>query len=200
MLVYQSELVFIHVGIMNDQKALYLNEILQGAGLDKKAIKIIWQQGEPARTIVKTCKRKKTDLLIAGVLRHESLIHYYVGSIARTLLRLAPCLVLILTEPLKIHNLSGRSLLMWTIIHLEGIFSEVDYLLANAKVPHLVRQIPLYGLAMSVISESPTSEFSVLRENMVARKLKIKKEPWYLDVDGLRIDVKIIAGKSGFEL
>lgn len=202
--LFNAELILIHVGVKNEEKMARFDTMLKQAGLKKDDVTIIWKVGRPADTIIKICKKERIDLLIAGALRHENLINYYVGSIARKIIRKAPCSVLIFTEPsVKAVNISEIVIdiestpLMMEVIHA-GLQQAI---LRKAKTIHFTRELKLYGLSMSVLSEFSQEEMSIHRKNLIFTEIqKIEKILESLDVKGINTHIKILNGKSGFEL
>lgn len=201
---FQSELVLIHVGIKNDEKEAQFNVLLQKFKLKKGEVKIIWKQGKPAKTIIKACKKEGIDLLIAGALKHENLINYYIGSIARKILRKAPCSIMIFTEPSekpkKINEIVvdvEDTPLRSEVIHNGLVFGKIK----KARMIHFVKEIKLYGLTMSVMSQYSIEETSELRKKLISQEIKkVEKILENFDTSTTRTNIKVIAGKSGFEL
>ena len=60
---------------------------------------IHFERGEPAEAILRLQNEQEIDLLIAGALERESLHRNFTGDVARTLLREAPCDLLLFVEP-----------------------------------------------------------------------------------------------------
>ncbi len=201
---YHSELIIIHIGIKNSEKETFLDSLLAKWDLKGNDVTIIWKQGDPAKNIVKICKKENVDLLVSGALKHESLINYYIGSIARKILRKAPCSVLVLIKPSenpkKIRDIvidAEDTPVKSRVINDGLIIAKTE----KTRVVHMVREIKLYGLAMSILSENSADEHSELKKKLIAQELK-KVEKFLEDYDtsDLKINIKIIAGKSGYEL
>lgn len=94
----KSEIVFIHIGKKNNADEQTINEYLEKYNLLNSS-KLIWQEGETVETILNICNEEQLDLLVAGALEKESLIKYFMGSVARKLSRKVKCSMLMLTEP-----------------------------------------------------------------------------------------------------
>ncbi|MFZ4798412.1 MAG: universal stress protein [Bacteroidia bacterium] len=94
----KSEMVFIHIGKKNNADEQTINEYLAKYDLLNSS-KLIWQEGETVETILNICNEEQLDLLVAGALEKESLIKYFMGSVARNLSRKVKCSMLMLTEP-----------------------------------------------------------------------------------------------------
>ena len=97
--LFQGELVLIHVGVKTPELEAKLDEILKRLCADLGKVKVIWKEGKPAKTILKTCEEEGVDLLVLGALKKEGLLTYYLGSVARKVIRKSPCSVLTLIDP-----------------------------------------------------------------------------------------------------
>jgi nucleotide-binding universal stress UspA family protein len=62
--------------------------------------KIHYEEGDPAEAILRTLAREKIDMVVAGALEKEVVLHPFLGNVARRLVREAPCSVMLFTEPL----------------------------------------------------------------------------------------------------
>lgn len=97
--LFNAGLCLIHVGKKNDFSVGKMNELLKEAEVKENTYELIWKDGDPAKTIISAAEERKVDLLIAGALEKESLIQYYIGSVARKIMRESSCSVLILSIP-----------------------------------------------------------------------------------------------------
>ena len=97
--LWNADLTIIHVGEKSEAEEKLLQEHLEAVGLAKfPDVKIFWEEGKPSDKILSRCKKENVDLLIAGALRKEKFIQYYLGTVARKILRRADCSVLMLTS------------------------------------------------------------------------------------------------------
>ena len=201
--LFQSELIIIHVGSHTEKDDAFMMENLQQADITAD-VKVIWETGDPAKRILAVCKKERIDLLVAGALKKEDFINYYLGSIARKILRKADCSVLMLTEPSLESNPSKRM-----VIYAENSPYSIQAIKAGtyigktqkSKQLHIVREIKLYGLAMSVSSEKTEEELTEIRRNLVNEEILIVENILKkMDISGLKVNIKVISGKSGFEL
>lgn len=70
---------------------------------------IHYQQGEdPAAAILEAARRNEIDLLVAGALEKEVVLHPFLGNVARTLVRKANCSVILVTKPESQPKRLGR--------------------------------------------------------------------------------------------
>jgi nucleotide-binding universal stress UspA family protein len=202
--LWQSELVLIHVGDSSSGAAHSLNNLLGKIGLDPQEVTIRWEHGDPVRRILGVCREEKVELIIAGALKKENLFKYYIGTIARKILRKAPCSVLMLlnpsVEPKPINNI---------IINAEDSpyveqAIEVGCELGKAEKSHwlhVVREIKLYGLSMSASDQRSEEEYSQLRTELVSTEIdNVQRMLAKISHAGLKINIKVLSGKSGYEL
>ena len=92
-------LFFLHVGKKTQIKNNKLNDILSLSPIKPKKITILWKEGNAVSTIVNECKNNNIDLLLLGALQRETVLKFYLGSIARKITRKSPCSVLLLIKP-----------------------------------------------------------------------------------------------------
>ena len=202
--LFDADLVLVHVGTHTEKDDQFMTEQLELAGLVNDRVRVVWETGDPAKMILSVCKKEKVDLLVAGALKKEDFFTYYLGSIARYILRKADCSVLMITEPSAESNPFER-----IVIHAEDSPYAIDAIeagvhigkLQRARQLHIVREIKLYGLAMSVSSGLTEDELSDARKNMVSDEIKnVERILKTMDTGGLKINIKVMSGKSGFEL
>ncbi|PYK23608.1 MAG: hypothetical protein DME59_16470 [Verrucomicrobia bacterium] len=62
---------------------------------------IHYEEGDPAQAILAALTREKIDMLIAGALEKEIVLHPFLGNVARRLVREANCSVMLFTHPEK---------------------------------------------------------------------------------------------------
>jgi hypothetical protein len=64
-----------------------------------------------------------------------------------------------------------------------------------------VRELKMYGLTMSVSAQYTEEEQSGLRQELVKTEIEnVNKMLCEVKHEGLKINIKVVAGKSGFEL
>jgi nucleotide-binding universal stress UspA family protein len=204
-ILWGAELLIIHVGDKSEEEEKVLQEHLKAVGLaDYADIRIFWERGKPSEKILSRCKNEKVDLLIAGALKKEKLIQYYLGTVARKILRKADCSVLMMTDPqnapLPFQNI---------VVNAENSNYVQDALKTaisicnsnQAQWLHVVREIKLYGLTMSASENYSEEEYENVRHSLV--RDEIASVQHLLDKiphEGIKINIKLLSGKSGFEL
>ena len=201
---FRSELILIHVGIKTPELEAKLSEIITQNGLDNDSVHTVWTDGKPAKMILKACEQEKVDLLILGALKSEGFMTYYLGSVARKVIRKANCSVLTLIEPsLESTNydkvvINGTQLDITPEVIKQGLaFCKI----LDAKQISILNEIKMYGLLMGTASEGTEDEASITRRKLVQDEITyvedILKE---LDNEGLKINIKVTGGKWAAEL
>lgn len=95
---FQSELSLIYVGEKSDDTIHRFGEALAAAELPVDS-PILYEQGEPVSGILRAVDRHAVDLLIAGALEKEVVLHPFLGNVARRLLRESRSSVMLFTKP-----------------------------------------------------------------------------------------------------
>ena len=201
---FKARLVLIHVGEHGEKEEQLLNLLLARHPFPSERLAVRWEKGDPARAILKVCDDEFIDLLVAGALKKENLLHYYLGTIARTIMRRAHCSVLLLTQPSP--NPDGFKNVV--VDAEDGPFVNETISLAcqlcqaqNKAWVHVVRELKLYGLAMSASDQCSEDEYELIRQGLI--KDEVEKVEGFLEKiphGNLKINIKVISGKSGFEL
>jgi nucleotide-binding universal stress UspA family protein len=202
--LFEGKAVLIHVGAKTDEKLAALAKALREAGFADYQHEIVWENGDPVKRILAVCRKKRVNLLIAGALKKENIFRYYIGGVARKILRKAPCPVLVLTEPsekpkpfkyLVIHAGDKRDAQL--TIETGCAWGKLE----RARQLHVVKEIKMYGLTMALAGEDPEHEYSETRRTIVQEEIaEVQKVIDRSNCGDLKINIKIAAGKSGYEL
>ena len=91
--------IIVHVGEEKPTTRIRLEEAIDQSNFHDHPPICIVQDGAPADVLINVAKQYDADLIIAGALAKEGLFKYYLGSVARSIARYAPCSVLLFTEP-----------------------------------------------------------------------------------------------------
>jgi nucleotide-binding universal stress UspA family protein len=201
---WQSELVLIHVGDVSSDAKETLQKLFIKIGLSEQEVVIRWEHGDPAKRIIAICKEEKVDLLVAGALKKENLLKYYIGTIARKILRKADCSVLLLLspsiEPQPLRNIVVNAEDSPYIQQALEVACEMGKAEKSGWV-HVVREIKLYGLTMSAADQHSEEEYTQLRTDLVSTEIdNVQKMLNKIPHEGLKVNIKILSGKAGFEL
>lgn len=203
--MWNAELILIHVGAHGEKETSRLNQLLVQTGLNENDdIKIFWEEGKPSQRILATCRKENVDLLIAGALKKENLVQYYLGTVARKIIRKADCSVLLLTNPSTtpqpfkniVVDADDRPYVEQSI---EAACQTA--LKEKATWLHIVRDLKMYGLTMTAAEQCSEEEYEEMRNKLIQTEIEtVEKILKGIPHDGLKINIKLVSGKSGFEL
>src|SRR6266576_2795935 len=93
---FSANLHLIYAGKPNEETAKKFHDALTQLQLPTNST-IHYEEGDPADAILRTLAREKIDLLVAGALEKEVVLHPFLGNVARRLVREAPCSVMLFT-------------------------------------------------------------------------------------------------------
>src|SRR5215813_14538276 len=95
---FSAELHLIHVGRRNGERSRKFSDVLAELELPANS-PIHYEEGDPAEAILAALARERIDMLVAGALEKEIVLHPFLGNVARRLVREAPCSVMLFTTP-----------------------------------------------------------------------------------------------------
>lgn len=202
--MYEAQLILVHVGEETGEAKERLETLLNYSALNRTQAKILWREGDPADCILKVCKEEQVDLLIAGALKREKFMQHYLGTIARKILRKANCSVLMLIDP-SVEKKSFQQI----VVNAEDSPFVEDALTAAIDIGmkqkslwmHVVREVKLYGLTMSSMDDCTEEEYNELRAGLLRTEIEnVERLLAKIPHEGLKINIKLLSGKSGFEL
>ncbi|MGE5457626.1 MAG: universal stress protein, partial [Methanococcaceae archaeon] len=160
-LLFQAELVLIHVGDKSKEEQIKIETLTAPFSFDPVNTKLITETGDPASAIIKVCMSENIDLLIAGALEKESIFQYYIGSVARKILRKAHCSVLLLiSREGRLDKMEKFCVAMDFTTESEEIVKKAYNFarLEQAKQLILIREYEAPGLVMSIQDTGSTVE------------------------------------------
>ncbi|RPI75336.1 MAG: universal stress protein [Ignavibacteriales bacterium] len=201
--LFNSKLVLIHVGEKNSETERNLDEIIHNAEITPDRVEVIWTQGEPANAILNSSKKAGVDLLIAGALEKEKLIKYYIGSVARKIMREASSSSLILTEP-SLNPQPFKKFYISTDFSPESERTiKITYefaLLEKAEEFVIISDYNTPGLASTILDSASMDEIQNTKKLWQAEeeenlKLFVKE----LNLKGLETKTVSLYGKEGWE-
>ena len=96
---FSADLHLIYTGERNEETAQKFHDALAQLQLPTDS-KIHYEEGDPADAILRTLAREQIDVVIAGELEKELVLHPFLGNVARRLVREAPCSVMLFTKPM----------------------------------------------------------------------------------------------------
>jgi len=97
---FGAELHLIYVGRRNQETPGKFSDVLAELELPADS-PIHYEEGDPAEAILATLARENIDVLVAGALEKEVVLHPFLGNVARRLVRDANCSVMLFTHPQK---------------------------------------------------------------------------------------------------
>lgn len=199
-----AEVILIHVGIRNAESEQKLNAMVDKCNIVRERMQMLWGSGDPVDVILDCCKKHQVDLLVTGALKKENLVQYYVGTIARKVLRKARCSVLTIINP-SIENKPYKNVVVSAedSSYIGEAISTACNLMPkdNGSWIHIVREVKLYGLAMATADQHTEEEYDDARQQLVKQEIdKVKEIMQQIPHEGIRINIKTVSGKSGFEL
>jgi nucleotide-binding universal stress UspA family protein len=95
---FSADLHLIYAGERNEEIAKKFGDALAQLELPLDS-KIHYEKGDAAEAILRTLAREKIDVIVAGALEKEVVLHPFLGNVARRLVREAPCSVMLFTTP-----------------------------------------------------------------------------------------------------
>jgi nucleotide-binding universal stress UspA family protein len=95
---FSSDLQLIYVGQRSDETTAKFGEVLSQLALPAEST-IHYEQGDPAATILRAVRKHNIDMIVAGALEKEVVLHPFLGNVARRLVSEAPCSVMLFTHP-----------------------------------------------------------------------------------------------------
>jgi len=95
---FGAELRPIHVGERSEKTAQKFRDAFGQLQLSVDST-IYYEKGDPAEAILRALAREKIDMVVAGALEKEVVLHPFLGNVARRLVREALCSVILFTKP-----------------------------------------------------------------------------------------------------
>src|SRR5207253_8780907 len=95
---FSADLHLIYAGKQTEEIAKKFHDALAQLELPTDS-KIHYEEGDPADAILRTLAREKIDMVVAGALEKEVVLHPFLGNIARRVVREAACSVMLFTRP-----------------------------------------------------------------------------------------------------
>jgi nucleotide-binding universal stress UspA family protein len=202
--LFQARLIIIHVGASGHSEEGIMHKLLADVGLTPAEVTLCWRTGKPASEILKACTEQGVELLITGALKKEGFLQHYLGSVARNILRRSDCSVLTLINPslnpVPFRNIVVEAEANNTVRQTLSVACRIG-LLENASWLHVVREIKLYSLTMATTAgQVSEEEYSKLKKDLVTDEVDtVQRLMMHIPHKGLKVNIKVITGKSGFE-
>lgn len=200
--LFNSKLVLIHIGERNIEIENRFYKKLNEASINKEDVQIVWRDGDPAKEIIKTCESENIDLLIAGALEKENIVKYYLGSVARKIMKESVASVLILKSPIKSKTFKKICVLVEYSSQGEKTIKIAHQLatLENADEFLLVKDFFVPGLTATLQDTSSYEKFNPIIEKWkFDEEEKMKLFLNELNLKGINYKIKCLYGKKGLE-
>ncbi len=201
--LFNAELCLIHIGDKDADSEKLLGETIKSAGLEEFESSVSWSSGDPASAIIRIAKEQNVDLLVAGALEKESLLKYYIGSVARKLMRDSHSSVLILTSPSEKPS-SFKKFVVSTDFSYESentVRKTFDFArLENAEDFVVIRDYHIPGLAAIVQETGSLDDVESSKESwQIEEEEKMRLFLKELNLKGLPVRSEVLYGKEGWE-
>jgi nucleotide-binding universal stress UspA family protein len=95
---FSADLRLIYVGQRDEKSAKKFSNALAQLQLPADST-IHYEAGDPAEAILRVLAQNKIDMIVAGALEKEAVLHPFLGNVARQLVREAVCSVMLFTRP-----------------------------------------------------------------------------------------------------
>src|SRR4030095_4506801 len=95
---FSADLHLIYVGDRSEETSKKFNDALAQLQLPADC-PIHYENGDPAQAILRVLDRHRIDMVVAGALEKEVVLHPFLGNVARCLVREAACAVMLFTHP-----------------------------------------------------------------------------------------------------
>ncbi|MGE5681761.1 MAG: universal stress protein [Bacillota bacterium] len=200
---FNSELLLIHIGKCTPETEEKLNKLLKSSGIESSEAKVIVANGDPADTIIRICSEEKVDLLVAGALEKETFLKYYIGSVARKIMRQAPFSVLILTSPSE--NPAGLKKFCvevdFSIDSETTVRKAYDFaLLEKAESFSLIREFEVPGVAITIQDSGSMRDTEKMIDNwQMEEESKMAVFVKELNLKGIPVNTICLYGRKGWE-
>lgn len=200
--IFNAQMIFIHVGEKNLQQEQYLKHLIHRFGLEHSGNLLLWENGDPVEIILEKCKEHDIDLIVAGAMEKETLLKYFIGSIARKICRRAKCSVLMLREP-SILNKKVLKIVVEGSDHPKTVHT-IETALYIAKMAG--------STDINIVQESDVSKMALIRsENLGDTETEKQREKIFkeenekledilkcTDCGNIKVNIERMDGKPGY--
>lgn len=199
-----AHLLLMHIGKKTAQKEDILETLMKKLDIHEQKCRIIWMEGDPVETILKLCKLNIVDLLIIGALKKESILKYYLGSVARNISRKAKCSVLLLTEP-SVESHEPHKIIVNGVDNPKTIhtINTALYIAKHYNVDEItvVKETHVPALAMTMADDSTAPETNKFKKSLSIEETKeLDKIVESCDKGQIEVKEKIVSGRPGFAI
>jgi len=201
--LFGAKLFLIHIGEDSIENQNKMNQLISECSLSDEDYELNWRKGDVEDLIMDFCTEKQIDLLIAGALIKENVIKYYIGSVARKLMREAPCSVLLLTKGKDINKSFKKICVSVDFSQLSENAVKVAYEFAKLEESEnltLVREFQLPGLSSTIYEEENKEDLQKQKHDLLdEEKEKMKIFIKELNLNDVNVNYECLYGKQGWE-
>ncbi len=180
-----------------------IDNLIRDTGIKNENIKIVFGEGDISKQIINISMRENIELLIAGALEQETIIKYYIGSVARKLMRDSPCPLLILKNP----SISATPFKSFFVITDFSSASEAAIkmvyklaILENAASFNIIRSYNIPALSSTILGTGSTAKINQLKDILhTEEEDKMKFLIKELNLSQINVKTFCIYGKEGWE-
>ncbi len=198
--LFDAKIILIHVGEKTEEKEININRLAEYHNLHN--VIIVWKKGNTVEKIIEACDTFKVDLLIAGALIKDNIFTYYMGSIARDIIRQSHCNVLLIMKPN--HHPKPFSKVVLNLVEGEAagrFFDQSMEFVKKEKLERLyiTRECDLHGFKRMMNEDLTETEAQQLNKEMI---LEDKSVFQYVEgkLKNVPYVTKMLAGKPGVEV
>jgi nucleotide-binding universal stress UspA family protein len=202
--LFDAKLVLMHVGVHGHEEEDKMSKLIESVQLGHLKPIVHWKKGDPVKEILNVCTTEGIDLLVAGALKKENLLQNYIGTVARKIMRKANCSVLMIQNPHEQRGLVNNIVVnAEDSPYIEDAIEAGCYIgkMENAQWVHIARELKLLGLALSANEQCTEEEYHESMQGMVREEIEeVEKILSRIPRENLKINIKMLSGKSGYEL
>jgi nucleotide-binding universal stress UspA family protein len=186
-----APLELIHADAFDEEKVEKFRKALADLELDT-ASPIRFETGEPASAILRSQEANGIDLLAAGALEQEAVHRSFTGNVARELMRLARCDVLLFIEPRETPENFKR-----VIVAVPDVSATSQNTFRKAAEFAMLDQVTQLDL---VLVETTFAEAKVkaMGGNSGSSEPALEEMARQARTPGITIDYEILRGNTGF--
>jgi nucleotide-binding universal stress UspA family protein len=194
---FGSTLSLIHVGQRDEETTRKFTDALASLQLPADST-ILYGQGDPAETILKLIANHDVDLVLAGALEKELVLHPFLGNVARRLVGEAACSVFLFTKPEREPKPFRHVVFLMTDSeHVPRAFAQTLQLARaehSARV-YVIRVVTSFDQARAAMPAAETERASRTLED---EERALEQFVSTADATDLPIEVRYLRGNTGF--
>lgn len=195
---FSAQLHLIYVGERNDEIAKKFGDALEQLDLPLDS-RIHYEKGDAADAILGALAREKIDVIVAGALEKEVVLHPFLGNVARRLVREAPCSVMLFTTPAAKPKPLRRIVFVadYSDTRLDALKRTLPFAAAEScERLYVIRIITTFDRARASIRGNPTKQ-SKLIEDDDEEEEALEKFVLSAGATDVPIEARCIRGNTG---